>query len=154
MSKTKVLVTGANGYIGRHVVEQLLDMGADVLAADFNFDGVVDVYDMDYIVYNFEQYNEQVLDRKDPELSYDGRTLEDILEAVGYHEEVRLEEMTIDKTSIFLNVGETDKITATITPENVTGVSLIWKSSNEKVVTVDSEGNVTAVANRRKNWIW
>lgn len=113
---------------------------------DFNFDGVVDVYDMDYIVYNFEQYNEQVLDRKDPELSYDGRTLEDILEAVGYHEEVRLEEMTIDKTSIFLNVGETDKITATITPENVTGVSLIWKSSNEKVVTVDSEGNVTAVA--------
>ena len=40
MSKTKVLVTGANGYIGRHVVEQLLDMGADVLAADFSFDGV------------------------------------------------------------------------------------------------------------------
>lgn len=34
MSKTKVLVTGANGYIGRHVVEQLLNMGADVLAAD------------------------------------------------------------------------------------------------------------------------
>ena len=24
MSKTKVLVTGANGYIGRHVVEQFL----------------------------------------------------------------------------------------------------------------------------------
>ena len=40
MSKTKVLVTGANGYIGRHVVEQLLNMGADVLAADFSFAGV------------------------------------------------------------------------------------------------------------------
>ena len=40
MSKTKVLVTGANGYIGRHVVEQLLNMGADVLSADFSFDGV------------------------------------------------------------------------------------------------------------------
>ena len=40
MSKTKVLVTGANGYIGRHVVEQLLNMGADVLAVDFSFDGV------------------------------------------------------------------------------------------------------------------
>lgn len=116
------------------------------IPVDFNFDGVVNAYDMDYIVYNFEQYNEQILDRKDPELSYNGRTLEDILQAVGYEDEVRLEEMNIDKTSMFLNVGETDKITATVTPENVTGVSLIWESENEKVVTVDSEGNVKAIA--------
>ncbi len=30
----KVLVTGANGYIGRHVVTALLDKGADVIACD------------------------------------------------------------------------------------------------------------------------
>ena len=30
----KVLVTGANGYIGRHVVISLLDKGADVIACD------------------------------------------------------------------------------------------------------------------------
>lgn len=30
----KVLVTGANGYIGRHVVEELLDNGAKVIACD------------------------------------------------------------------------------------------------------------------------
>lgn len=30
----KVLVTGANGYIGRHVVKTLLDKGADVIACD------------------------------------------------------------------------------------------------------------------------
>ena len=30
----KVLVTGANGYIGRHVVKALLDKGTDVIACD------------------------------------------------------------------------------------------------------------------------
>lgn len=30
----KVLITGANGYIGRHVVKSLLDKGADVIACD------------------------------------------------------------------------------------------------------------------------
>ena len=38
--KKRVLVTGANGYIGRHVVEALLDMGHEVIASDFSFEGV------------------------------------------------------------------------------------------------------------------
>lgn len=36
----KVLVTGAGGYIGRHVVKCLLDMGYQVIASDLRFDGV------------------------------------------------------------------------------------------------------------------
>ena len=35
-----VLITGANGYIGRHVVKAVLDMGYKVLASDFSFEGV------------------------------------------------------------------------------------------------------------------
>lgn len=38
--KKKVLVTGANGYIGRHVVKTLLDMGCEVDACDIKFDEV------------------------------------------------------------------------------------------------------------------
>jgi dTDP-6-deoxy-L-talose 4-dehydrogenase (NAD+) len=30
----KILVTGAGGYIGRHIVTSLLDMGAHVIATD------------------------------------------------------------------------------------------------------------------------
>lgn len=36
----KILVTGANGYIGRHVVKKLLDKGANVIACDFRTDDV------------------------------------------------------------------------------------------------------------------
>lgn len=36
----KVLVTGANGYLGRGVVKHLLDNSVDVIAADFVVDGV------------------------------------------------------------------------------------------------------------------
>lgn len=34
---SKVLVTGASGYIGRHVVKRLCDLGHIVIAADFKF---------------------------------------------------------------------------------------------------------------------
>lgn len=36
-----ILVTGAAGYIGRHVVKNALDRGYKVIAADFNFKGVM-----------------------------------------------------------------------------------------------------------------
>lgn len=36
----KILVTGANGYIGMGVVKALLDKGADVIATDFSCDNV------------------------------------------------------------------------------------------------------------------
>lgn len=40
VSKKKVLVTGAGGYIGRHVVSALLEMGADVIATDLVTEGI------------------------------------------------------------------------------------------------------------------
>ena len=37
---SKVFVTGANGYIGKHVVKRLLDMGKTVIASDIRMDGI------------------------------------------------------------------------------------------------------------------
>lgn len=38
--KKKILVTGAGGYIGRHIVNELLNKGCDVLASDFKFENI------------------------------------------------------------------------------------------------------------------
>lgn len=58
--RKRVLVTGANGYIGRHVVKALLNKGCEVLASDFVFDGVderavkidVPIFQKDEDIYN------------------------------------------------------------------------------------------------------
>lgn len=41
-SKYKILVTGANGYIGRHVVEQLVKLGHEVIACDIRIERLID----------------------------------------------------------------------------------------------------------------
>lgn len=46
-------MTGANGYIGRHVVQALLDKGADVAAVDFAIDNIPDRADK-YILNIFD----------------------------------------------------------------------------------------------------
>ena len=36
----KILITGANGYLGSGIVKKLLDNGCDVIAADFDLSNV------------------------------------------------------------------------------------------------------------------
>ena len=53
--------------------------------------------------------------------------------------------ITLDKTNIDLVKGGTDTIVATVLPTDATDKTLTWTSSNEAVVTVDDDGNITAV---------
>lgn len=55
------------------------------------------------------------------------------------------ESITLDRTDLALNKGQSFKLTATVTPEDATDV-LEWTSSDEAVASVSSDGLVTAKA--------
>ena len=52
--------------------------------------------------------------------------------------------ISLNKTAINLNDGDTYKLSATISPSNSTSTSTSWTSSNTSVATVASDGTVTA----------
>ena len=60
--------------------------------------------------------------------------------------EIKVSDVTLSKTNIELVKGNLEKIKATIIPYNATNRNVVWSSSNEKVATVDDNGNITAVS--------
>ncbi|MCA0174025.1 Ig domain-containing protein [Bacillus sp. RAR_GA_16] len=52
----------------------------------------------------------------------------------------------LNKTSNILKVGETDALTASVSPSNATNQSVTWASSNQDVASVDANGNVKALS--------
>ncbi|MDE6480675.1 MAG: Ig-like domain-containing protein [Muribaculaceae bacterium] len=59
---------------------------------------------------------------------------------------IEVTSIILDATELNLTAGDTKKLVATVSPENATDKSVVWSSDNEKVATVDEEGNVTAIA--------
>lgn len=54
--------------------------------------------------------------------------------------------ITLSPDKMNLRVGESGKFTATVTAEGAVDQTINWHSSNEKIATVDNEGNVKALA--------
>ena len=54
--------------------------------------------------------------------------------------------VSLDESSITLDVGGSKTLTATVTPDNATNKKVRWTSDNETVATVSEDGVVTAVA--------
>ncbi|MBQ3665993.1 MAG: Ig-like domain-containing protein [Lachnospiraceae bacterium] len=53
--------------------------------------------------------------------------------------------ISISPTSLTLEEGDSDTLTATVTPSNATKKSVTWTSSDTSVATIDGNGQVTAV---------
>ena len=58
---------------------------------------------------------------------------------------VKVSGVTIDPSSIILNIDASITLTATVTPENAADKSVTWSSSNESVATVEQNGKISAV---------
>ena len=54
--------------------------------------------------------------------------------------------VSLDESSITLDVGGSQTLAATVTPDNATNKKVRWTSDNETVATVSEDGVVTAVA--------
>ncbi len=58
---------------------------------------------------------------------------------------VAVTSVVLDKSSITLNAGETQKLTATVNPSNATNKTVTWMTENGDVAQVEPDGTVIAV---------
>lgn len=58
---------------------------------------------------------------------------------------IKVTGVTLDKPSLELEIGESDTLTATVTPDDATNKAVSWSSANDAIATV-KDGVVTAVA--------
>lgn len=54
--------------------------------------------------------------------------------------------VSLDHSKLTLKTGSSEKLTATVAPDNATNKAVTWTTSNAAVAEVDSEGKVTAKA--------
>lgn len=59
--------------------------------------------------------------------------------------EIKVEKVFLDRSLIELEEEDTIKLNTTITPDNATNKNVIWTSSDEKIATIDNEGNIKAL---------
>ncbi len=57
---------------------------------------------------------------------------------------VEVESITVDPSSLTMDIGDASQLTATISPSDATTQSVTWSSSNTNIATVTSAGYVTA----------
>lgn len=62
------------------------------------------------------------------------------------NQNVAVTDISLNKNSLELIIGNSDTLTANITPSNATNKSVTWSSSNSSIISVDNSGKVTAKA--------
>ncbi|MEK0314889.1 family 10 glycosylhydrolase [Cohnella sp. 56] len=60
--------------------------------------------------------------------------------------DVKVEEVSLDKETLQLNVGAVFQLKATITPSGAANKNVTWTSSDDGIAAIDNTGKVTAIA--------
>ena len=82
----------------------------------------------------------------DPTIAYQDRYLRGLIRPIYYAQSQGVNSVTLNKTTLTLNsIGESEILTAAVSPDDILETSVVWSSSNVAVATVDGEGKVTAV---------
>ena len=68
------------------------------------------------------------------------------VERVFVRDQIHVTGVSLNKTSLSLIKGNSEKLTATVTPSDADIKDLIWSSTDSLIVNVDQEGNVRAIA--------
>ena len=58
--------------------------------------------------------------------------------------DIKVTSITLNKSSLSIQAGQSETLTATVKPDNATDKTVMWSSSNTSIATVDSNGKVTA----------
>jgi len=75
----------------------------------------------------------------------------DVLDEVHYNPYVGISSVTLNKSELSLNKGETETLVATVLPANASNKGVTWSSSDDSVATVSSNGLVTAIGGGNTN---
>ena len=106
--------------IAKHIIDKnVLNKDEELLSADFNNDQAIKMNDVMNLIYLINNPAEPV-----------------IIDVNG---------ITLNQTEKVMIPGEEYQLTATINPSSIPNTNINWTSSNNNVVTVSSEGKITAI---------
>lgn len=82
-----------------------------------------------------------------PNYTIDFKTVGEVyLDDVALYEMESATSLTLNKTTLDMEIGDSETLTATTAPEGAYAQAIVWSSDAETVATVDQTGKVTAVA--------
>lgn len=91
------------------------------------------------------EHTVEIIELDDKAVGVDAIDVEESSSILIPRDLVKAESITLDKTSMDLLEGSSDKITSTVLPDDATNKKVIWSSSDESIAKVDENGNVTAI---------